>query len=139
MKTALVQTTLIAAVLFLGGCTLLEDNSTHLAYALERGAKKLRASSATEYIVHYEPLGGIHQSYEITFYHSREVVRMDKLGNILNIGGSELVVTGREHVGTSYHERFVFTPRNLHISKSDAATEVILRKVGDRIDVVALR
>lgn len=36
-------------------------------------------------------------------------------------------------------ERFVFTPRDLHVVKKGIATEIVLRKNGDRIDVVELR
>ena len=117
----------------------LGDNGTHMAYALERGARELRASAQNEYIVHYEPLGGPGETYEVTMSHSREVVRVDAFGNTVNRGGGYLVVTGRHRGGTNYHERFVFTPRDLHIVKTNAATEVALRKTGDRIDVVELR
>ena len=41
----------------LAGCTLFEDNGTHLAYDLERGATQLRESNATELVVRYVPLG----------------------------------------------------------------------------------
>ncbi len=50
-----------------------------------------------------------------------------------------MTVTGLHHGGTSYHERFVFTQHDLRIVKTNAATEVILRKTGDRIDVVELQ
>jgi hypothetical protein len=130
---------LLAATIALSGCTILEDNGTHLAFALERGAKKLRASNLSEYVVHYEPLEGINETYEINMIHSREVVQVDVFGNTLRPGGSSLTVTGRNNGGTNYHERFVFTPRDLHIVKTNAPAEVVLRKVGDRIDVVELR
>ena len=132
---------LVGVAIMLSGCATLGfvDNGTHLAYALEAGARELRASDRTEYIVHYEPLGGLGETYEITMRRSREVVRVDAWGNTLNRGGASLAVTGRYHGGTSYHQRFVFTPRDLHIVKTNAATEVVLRKTADRIDVVELR
>src|SRR5476651_1992018 len=114
---------LFVASLALAGCTLLEDNGTHLAFALERGAKKLRASDLNEYVVHYEPLEGINETYAIDMVHSREVVKVDVFGNTLRPGGSSLTVTGRNNGGTNYHERFVFTPRDLHIVKTNAAAE----------------
>ncbi len=117
----------------------LVDNGTHLAYALEAGARELRASDRSEYVVHYEPLGGLGETYEIRMGHSRERVRVDAWGNTLNRGGAYLTVTGRYHGGTTYHQRFVFTPRELHIVKTNAATEVVLRKTADGIDVVELR
>jgi hypothetical protein len=130
----------VAAVI-LSGCTTLGlvDNGTHLAFALERGARDLRTSDQSELVVHYTPLGGLGETYQITMRHSREVVRVDAFGNTLNQGGGSLTVTGLHHGGTNYHERFDFTPHDLQIVKTNAATEVILRKTGDRIDVVELR
>jgi hypothetical protein len=139
MPPGFVMGCLLMAVTILSGCTILEDNGTHLAFALEHGARELRASTLSEYIVRYEPLEGINETYEITLQHSREVVRVDAFGNTLNHGGGYLTVTGRHNGGTNYHERYVFTPRDLHIVKTNAPTEVVLRKVGDRIDVVELR
>ena len=44
-------------LLLLSGCgRFFEDNGTHLAFALEKVAAKLRASSASEIAVHYETL-----------------------------------------------------------------------------------
>jgi hypothetical protein len=117
----------------------MEDNGTHLANALERGAKELRSSDPSEYVVNYEPLGGAHERYEISIVHSRGPVRLDAFGNVVSGGGGYLTVTGRRCGGTSYHERFVFTPADLYIAKTNAPAEIVLRKVGDRIDVVALR
>jgi hypothetical protein len=125
------------ALLLLGllsGCRLLEDNGTHLAYALEKGAKALRASSATETIVRYEPLDGPHQSYYVELTPS-----VGASGQPTNVGGSYLVVSGKTSGGTSYHNRFVFVPERLYIQKSGGATELILRKDGDRISVVGVR
>jgi hypothetical protein len=132
-------TLLAVGALSLCGCEFMEDNGTHLAHALERGAKKLRDSNLSEYIVKYEPLGGGHESYTITMVHSPAPLRLDAAGNVVGGGGGYLTVTGRQCGGTSYHERFVFTPADLAIAKSNAPTEVVLHKVGDRVDVVALR
>jgi len=130
-----------AVAAILAGCASLGlvDNGTHLAFALEQGARDLRASAQSEAVVRYRPLGDLGETYEVTMHHSREVVRIDAFGNTLNQGGGYLVVTGLHHGGTSYHERFVFTPRDLHIVKTNAVTEVILRKTDNRIDVVELR
>ena len=135
------MTRLLAAAIILSGCATLGlvDNGTHLALALEQGARDLRGSNQNELVVRYEPLGDLDETYEITMHRSHEVVRLDELGNTLNRGGGYLVVTGHYRGGTNYHERFVFTPGDLHIVKTRAAAEVILRKAGDRIDVVELR
>lgn len=140
-RSAFLLTSLFATAFILSGCVALglEDNATHLAFALERGARELRASAQSDYIILYEPLGKLGETYEVTLQHSREVVRTDAFGNTLNRGGGYLVVTGRHQGGTNYHERFVFTPRDLHITKENAPTAIVLRKAGDRIDVVELR
>jgi hypothetical protein len=62
--------TCVVAVALLGicGCSLLEDNGTHLAYALEKGAKGLKSKpDGAEVVVRYEPLTGINQSYGVSF------------------------------------------------------------------------
>jgi hypothetical protein len=129
----------LLAVVLAGGCAVFQDNATHLAYALAQGARELRESPAAEHIVRYTPLGGSEQAYEITIRRSRALVRTDIFGNIDKPGGSSIVVTGAHRGGTGYHERFVFTPSDLHIAKTSGATEVVLRKVGERIDVVEIR
>ena len=140
-RSVLSLTSLFATAFILCGCVALglEDNATNLAFAMERGARELRASAQSDYIIHYEPLGKLGEAYEVKLQHSREVVRTDAFGNTLNRGGGYLVVTGRYGGGTNYHERFVFTPRDLHITKTNAPTDIVLRKAGDRVDVVELR
>ena len=130
---------LSAALALVAGCTVFEDNGTHLAHDLERGAKQLRESRDTGLVVRYVPLGGADQAYSIEMAPSRRVVKVDALGNIDAPGGGYLVVSGKHAGGTSYHERFVFTPERLRIEKDRGATEVVLRKAGERIDVVELR
>jgi hypothetical protein len=125
--------TLVAALL-LSSCGALEDNGTHLAYALEKAAKELRASSATEAVVHYEPLDGINQSYYVELTPS-----IGESGKPSDIWGSYLVVSGKTSGGTSYHNRYVFVPQRLYIQKAKGATELVLKKEGDRISVVEVR
>jgi hypothetical protein len=126
----------VALVMALGaGCgRLLEDNGTHLAYALEKGAGELRASGATEYVVRYETLDGPGQGYYV------ELTPSLPEGS----GGSAkwssyLVVSGKTSGGTSYHNRFVYVPKRLYVEKSGGPTELVLRRDGDRISVVAVR
>lgn len=53
-------------LLLLSACGhLLEDNGTHLAYELEEGAAKLRASDKSDLTVSYETLDGDHDPYYI--------------------------------------------------------------------------
>ena len=115
----------------LPGCSLLEDNGTHLAYALERGASKLRASAQEEILVRYETLDDAAEPY---------YVEITPSGSSEGHWSSYLVVSGKTSGGTSYHNRFVFVPQRLYLQKDRGGpTEVILRKNADRIEVVGLR
>jgi hypothetical protein len=119
----------------LHGCTLFEDNGTHLAYALEKAANELRGSGAQEIVVRYETLDGPAQSYyvEITPSLGSSATRQD-------VWSSYLVVSGHTSGGTSYHNRFVFVPARLYVKKEQGGpTELVLRKEPGRISVVTLR
>ena len=120
------------------GCTLLEDNGTHLAYALEKGAEALRASQAVERVVKYDTLNGPSQSYYVEVTPSI-VEPKEGAAPISERWSSYLVVSEKTSGGTSYHNRFVFVPKRLYLEKSSGPTEVVLRKNGDRIDIVELR
>jgi hypothetical protein len=114
---------------------MLEDNGTHLAYALETGVKQLRASGAAESVVHYETLDGLNQPYYVEITPS-----FGDSGRSSGVWGSYLVVSGKTSGGTSYHNRFVFVPGRLYIKKDHGgATELVLRKNADRISVVEIR
>jgi hypothetical protein len=121
-----------ATALLLVGCgNLLEDNGTHLAYVLEKGAATLRASTGSELVVRYETLDGGHDPYYI------EITPSFVEGQASNIPGSYLVVSGQTRGGTSYHNRFVLVPQRLYIEKSRGGpTELVLRK--DRDDAVSV-
>ena len=122
-------------IALVSGCGhLLEDNGTHLAFVLERGVKELRASSATEIVVRYETLDGPNQNYYVEITPS-----FGESGQETNVWSSYLVVSGKTSGGTSYHNRFVFVPKRLYIEKKNGATELVLRKEGDRISVVEVR
>jgi hypothetical protein len=117
--------------LLLAGCGhLFEDNGVHLAAVLEDGAVKLRASDAAEIVVPYETLDGGTDPYYI------EIVPSSGPGQ----GGSYLVVSGRSRGGTSAHNSAVFVPQRLYIEKSRGGpTAIVLRRNGDRVEVVELR
>ncbi len=105
-----------ALLLLVSACgSLFEDNGTHLAYALKKGAAKLRASTDSELIVQYEPLDGGHDPYYI------EITPSFSTGQTSNIPGSYLVVSGKTRGGTSYHNRFVLVPQRLYTRKAMAA------------------
>lgn len=119
----------------LSGCgSLFEDNGTHLAYALEKGAAQLRASSASMLIVHFETLDNMNEPYYV------EVTPSLGAGQTSNIWGSYVVVSGKRSGGTSYHNRFVFVPQRLFIKKQQGGpTDLVLRKDDGRVNVVELR
>lgn len=119
----------------LSGCHLFDDNGTHLAFALEKGARRLQASSAQELVVRYATLDRAGQPYYVEITPS-----IDKEWARRGVWGSYLVVSGKRSGGTSYHNRFVFVPGRLYIQKDHGGeTELVLRKDGGRIAVVAIR
>jgi hypothetical protein len=122
-------------LLSLYGCGgAFEDNGTHLAYALEKGASELRASNASELVVHYKTLDNPEEPYYV------EITPSIAAGQASNIWGSYLVVSGKTSGGTSYHNRFVFVPQRLYLKKDiGGPTEVILHKDRDHVSVVELR
>jgi len=120
----------LTAAWFFGGCSALEDNGTHLASVLERGAAELRGSFLTQMVFDYEPLTGINQDYYIEITPSNQTQAPY---------GGYLVVSGQNSGGTSYHGRFVYTPARLYVQKHNAAAKITLRKNGDRIEVVELK
>ncbi len=125
-----------ALLLLLSACgNFLEDNGTHLADALGKGAATLRASTDSELVVRYETLAGGRDPYYI------EITPSFTAGQPSNIPGSYLVVSGRAPGGTSYHNRFVLVPQRLYIEKSQGGpTELVLRRDRDgNVEVVELR
>jgi hypothetical protein len=115
------------------GCTLALDDAESLAHEIESRAAELKKSDAAEAIVEYEPPEEF--EYAVRFevstslqppYTGALVVGPDWAGS----GGGS---------GTTYHARFVYVPKPLYIKKRGTSTEIVLRKNGDRIEVVGLR
>ncbi len=112
----------------------LEDNGTHLADTLEKGAAKLRASTDAELSVRYETLDGAHDPYYI------EVTPSFPPGQSSSIPASYLVVSGKSAGGTSYHNRFVVVPQRLYLEKrAGGPAELLLRKEGANVALVEVR
>ena len=116
------------------GCgRLFEDNGTHLAYLLERGAGELRASGGSELVLRYTTLDAPNVGYYVE-------ITASEPGQESNAANSYLVVSGKTPGGTSYHNRFVFVPMRLYVRKERGGTaEVVLRKDGQRVSVVDVR
>ena len=104
---------LALSLLLLSGCgKLLEDNGTHLAFAIEKEVSKLRrASGAGGSVVHYETLDDANYPCYV------EITPSFPEGRTSSVPGSYLVVSGKTPGGTSYHNRFVFVPQRLYIKK----------------------
>ena len=122
--------------MLLSACgNFLQDNGTHLAYALEKGVATLRTSTDSELVVPYETLDGGHDPYYI------EITPSFTAGQPSNIPGSYLVVSGMTRGGTSYHNRFVLVPQRLYIEKGQGGpTELVLRRNRDgNVEIVELR
>lgn len=118
----------------LSGCSLLEDNGTHLAFALEAAAAKLRASSDRDSRFSYTTLDGGSDPYAV------EITPSHPDPSAAGHPQSYIVVSGKTPGGTSYHNRFVVVPTRLSVRKDrGGATEIVLRKDGDQIAVVDLR
>ena len=114
---------LVACLLFpLAGCGALEDPGTRLGYAIERGAKHLPTDEGADYTIHYHPpksLGERGGSYS---------VQLDKVGALIvwykNASG-KVTASG----STSYHARFVDTPRTWKLDKpGDADLDITLQR-----------
>jgi hypothetical protein len=125
---------LVLVLISSSGCrNVFEDNGTHLAYVLEKGTQQLRASTASELVVHYETLDKLDEPYYV------EITPSIPAGQTPTVWSSYLVVSGKTSGGTSYHNRFVFVPQRLYVKKDQGGpTELLLRKDGDRISVVDL-
>ncbi len=124
----------LLSVIF-SGCNLMEDNATHLAFNLKKGARHLRMSKQTQDTINYQPLTGIVKPYFVEINPTIPTIKPDAIpyGSGIRVGGQNI-----EMSFTSYHKRFVFVPRRLYVEKKDSATMIILRKDGNRIEVVKL-
>jgi hypothetical protein len=138
MPRPLQRSTRCASVLLLAGLSacgnLLQDNGTHLAYALETGADALRRSNLSEWTVRYETLDGPGEPFYV------EITPSLPPGQTSGVWSSYIVVSGRTGGGTSYHNRFVYVPQRLYIKKDHGGpVELQLRRDGGRIDVTGIR
>ena len=113
-------------------CSFMEDNGTHLDYALEKGAKRLESKpNGSEFVVRYGPLTGINQSYGVSLQASTDTDPTYRSGS--------LAVGGSKGGGTTYHQRFVYVTKEFSVNKSNAATFLTLKKNGDRIELVDVK
>ncbi len=136
LKTVSLRTTFLSMVilLLLGGCGLFPNEGVVLSNDITETAAKLnRSASDGEFIVTYQPSHGMDQNYSVTIGACGKVPCTDSQSCI-----TVEVEHGRSGCGDSYR-RFVLVPKALAVTKHNATTELVLRKNGDTISLVALR
>jgi hypothetical protein len=112
------------------------DEGERLSEQIGRAAKKLQKSSETELTITYTPKMGVDQHYSVMLAKVRYQPHPP-----FDPPYPGLAVTVEKGNGgfCNAHVKYVGVPRELNISKYGSPTEVVLRKVGDEVDVVELR
>ena len=118
------------------GAHILGDEGEWLGETIGRAADQLRHSTDTVLVISYAPVSGVNQRYSIGIGRS---VWCPKPPCFENQGALTVEVERGRHGSTTYHMRFVAVPKPLEIQKAGEATQLVLRKNGDVIELVALR
>ncbi len=118
MKTSVAVCSLFACVACLAGCGIGTDPATRLAYDLEAGANRLGTESGARYGVEHRTPS---RSGECEGPYS---VQVDKVGALFIWCRDGAGRTVSSH-STSYHARFVDTPRTFILEKPAGATLTI--------------
>lgn len=117
------------STLLLTGCFLLTDAATRVAYDLEAAVAVMQAKGLDEYAFTHVPASfpdGVDGPWELTIQKSK--------------AGEPRGALGIGRYGTTYHTNFVDVPRTLTIRKqAGEGCTIVLRRAGERIEVVALR
>jgi hypothetical protein len=127
---------LIVVGSFLAGCHVVGDEREWLGERIGKAADQLRRSAKTELVISYASESGVNQRYSVGV--GKSVWCPTPPCNENQSALTVSVERGRQG-STTYHMRFVAVPAPLQIQKNGAATEVVLRKVGDIIELVELR
>ena len=107
-----------AVLLAVAGCDIGTDAATRLAYDLERGAGRLGRAEGSRFSVQHDTPS---KAGECTGPYK---VQLDKVGAIIIWCKDEAGRTISSH-STSYHARFVDTPRTWLLDKDAGSTLVI--------------
>jgi hypothetical protein len=118
------------------GAHILGDEGEWLGERIGDAADQLRHSAQAELVISYVPESGINQEYSIGIGKSRWCPNPPCYENR---GALTVEVARGRHGSTTYHMRFVAVPKPLEIHKVGEATRLVLRKNGDRIELVELR
>jgi hypothetical protein len=130
------------AVVALGCCLvscgvhILGDEGEWLGERIGDAADQLRHSTQVELVVSYAPESGVNQRYSIGIGKS---AWCPKPPCYENQGALTVGVERGRHGSTTYHMKFVAVPKPLEIHKAGAATQLVLRKNKDVIELVELR
>ena len=113
-------------LLIIPACGALTDPATRLAFAIERGVRQLPASDGASYTIRYQPPDTLGQ-HDDTY-----TVQLDKVGALI-VWYKDANGTVIDSGSTSYHARFVDTPRTYLVDKpGDAALNITIRREGGR-------
>ena len=123
---------------FIVGCGahILGDEGEWLGERIGRAADQLRHSTDAESVISYAPESGVNQRYSIGIGRS---VWCPKPPCFENQGALTVEVERGRHGSTTYHMTFVAVPKPLEIQKTGEETQLVLRKNGSVIELVALR
>jgi hypothetical protein len=124
---------LLFPLLWLAGCSLLQDPGTRLGFAIEAGVKHLPAQNGSTYTIRYEPpkwLAKRGYSYS---------VQLDKTGALI-VWYKDARGKVTESGTTTHHSRFVDTPKTYKIDKPGNSPLLIeLKRENGRAVIVGVR
>lgn len=131
----------VVAALSLNGCFWVTDAATRLANEVKDGAASLRSSNQDRLEIVHKPMSfpdGVNGKYEVVF---QQTVDCTQCGSLwvydLETNKPDFKPGGGS---TSYHRNFVVVPKERSIRKAKGqAVVIVLHKVGDAIEVEALR
>jgi hypothetical protein len=124
---------LLIPLLWLTGCGLFTDPATRLAYAIEAGVRHLGSKDGDRYAIRYKPPS------ELRAHGGSYSVQLDKVGALIvwyKDANGKVTASG----STSYHSRFVDTPRTFKIDKpGNAALVIEIERKGGRCVITDVR
>jgi hypothetical protein len=113
------------------------DEADSLSMQLSDAAQQLSLSNDDEAIIWYEPHSGIQQQYWVAIGAGP---RCPKRPCVATEKSFLTVHTEGRDSGISYsYQRYVTVPQPLKVTKNGERVEIVLRKIGDEIEVVAMR
>jgi len=127
---------LLACTGALASCHVLGDEGEWLGERIGAEAQAMRRAGDTLRVIAYEPVAGVHHRYSVALGRSTWVPMPP---TPFSNGALTVIVAGGRSGSTTYHERYVAVPRSLHAEREGVATQLVLRRQGDTIQVVQLR